>query len=204
MKNKKIITSILIGVAILNNCCGNFVLSNAAYEPYKNDNVRHVRVPKDNKFKPKEQQLVDEIIEISETKGKEAALLVNEVESEETYEYAIKSVLEKMYTENLDMELKEFVDSIEENPVAEEIIENYEKADEERKNADDLNYSVDSIIVGYSAQTDEEYLEAVAEEQFGIVEEVVDTENSIDMSGLTDKKVEQIENIQVEKRILLL
>ena len=133
-------------------------------------------------------------------KGEAAAELLNEVKDKEVYEYALKSVLEELYAANNSSELEQFVDTVENTPIAEEIIGNYQDAEKERENAENLTYDVNSIIIGYSPKTDEEYMDSVAKEQFGSVEQIAKTEENIDVSGLTQEKIEQINNIDTEAK----
>ncbi|MBQ4530921.1 MAG: S8 family serine peptidase [Lachnospiraceae bacterium] len=201
MKRKKILTSLLVAVTIMSQqTLGNSLTLNAAEKPQKAKNSVERRVPHEREFSKKEKKLVDKIKDTSMKEGKTAAEFLNEVDDEEVYEYALKNTLEELYTDDNNSELEEFIDTVESNPIAEEVIEDYQKAKEERENAENLTYDVNSIIIGYSPKTEEEYLDSVAEEQFGNVEQVAKTEENIDVSGLTQKKVEQIRNIDTEAK----
>lgn len=198
MKYKKICTTILVGIMIFGNCCTNFIPSNAAVVSTENKDTVACLVPQETVLEEEEQQIINEIVDASEEEGVEAAALLNEVENEKTYEYALKSALENLYTNDNDTVLNEFVNSLENNPIAEEIIESYETANAERENAENLEYDVNSVIIGYAPKTDDDYLEAVTEEQFGNIEEIFETEENINTSNLTEEKIEQIENIETE------
>lgn len=200
MKFKKICTTILAGIMIFGNCCTNFIPSNAAIVSIENEDTVAGLVPQETVLEEEEQQIIDEIVDASEEEGVEAAALLNEVEDEKTYEYALKSALENLYTNDNSTVLDEFVNSLENNPIAEEIIESYETANAERENAENLEYDVNSVIIGYTPQTDDDYLKAVTEEQFGEVEEVFEVEENINTSNLAKEKIEQIENIKTEKK----
>lgn len=201
MKRKKILASLLIAVTIMSQqTLGSSLILNAAEKPQEAKKSVERRVPHEQELSKKERKLVEQIKNTSMEEGKTAAELLNEVEDEEVYEYALKNTLEELYADDNNGELEEFIDTIESNSIAEEVIEDYQKAKEERENAENLTYDVNSIIIGYSPKTEEEYLDSVAEEQFGSVEQVAKTEENIDVSGLTEEKVEQIRNIDTEAK----
>ena len=131
----------------------------------------------------------------------ETAEILEEIEEdEELYEYSLKNTLEKYYNEpeTYGEQLADIKENVE-CDAAEEVIAEYEAALEERSQADELNYNTENIIVVFEPETDESYIESVAEEQFGELEETNITED-IDVTGLTEKKVEQIQNVsQIEE-----
>lgn len=159
------------------------------------------KVPQKRKFSKKQKKKLKEIEFASESSGLETAEILEEIEEdEELYEYSLKNTLEKYYTEP--ETYGEQLEDIKENAecdVAEEVIADYEAALEERSQADELDYNTENIIVVFEPETDESYIESVAEEQFGELEETNITED-IDVTGLTEKKVEQIQNVsQIEE-----
>ena len=159
------------------------------------------KVPQERKFSKKQKRKLKEIEAASETSGLETAEILEEIEEdEELYEYSLKNTLEKYYNEpeTYGEQLADIKENVE-CDAAEEVIAEYEAALEERSQADELNYNTENIIVVFEPETDESYIESVAEEQFGELEETNITED-IDVTGLTEKKVEQIQNVsQIEE-----
>lgn len=200
MKRKKIVTSILVTATIFSQSFGNYLILNAAEVLQETENVIEEKVPQALDLPQDKQQLVEEIVGTSTEEGAEAAELLNEVEDDEVYEYTLKHSLEQLYTEDENNELEEFINAVDSNPIAEEIIQNYQAAQEERENAENLEYDVNTIIIGYTPKTEESYLDSVAEEQLGSVEQVAETEENIDVSGFTQEKIEQIEKIDTEAK----
>lgn len=200
MKPTKTLMSLLVIMAIISQSLGNHLLLNAAEPPQDMESSVEEKVPQTVDLSEEEQQLVEEIVDTSIEEGEEAAELLNEVEDESLYEYGLKNALEKLYSEDGSNELEEFLGAIEINSIAEEIIEDYQNAEEERNNAENLEYDVNTIIIGYTPKTNEDYLDSVAEEQFGSVEQITETDGNIDVSGFTQEKIEQIDKIDMEAK----
>lgn len=200
MKCKKILSGLLVAATIFSQCLGNSLMSNAAENSQDLESTNEEKTPQKIDLPQEEQQLIEEIAHISIEEGEEAAKLLNEVEDEELYEYGLRNTLENLYSEEADNELEEFISTIDTNPIAEQIIEDYQNAQEERNNAENLEYDVNTIIIGYTPKTSEDYLNSVAEEQFGSIEQIAETDENIDVSGFTQEKIEQIEKIDTETK----
>lgn len=200
MKPKKTLMSLLVIMAIISQSLGNHLLLNAAELPQDMESSVEEKVPQTVDLSGEEQQLVEEIVDTSIEEGEEAAELLNEVEDESLYEYGLKNALEKLYSEDGSNELEEFLGTIEINSIAEEIIEDYQNAEKERNNAENLEYDVNTIVIGYVPKTNEDFLDSVAEEQFGSVEQIAKTDENIDVSGFTQEKIEQIDKIDTEEK----
>lgn len=197
---KRIVTSLLVGIIAIGQCMGQSMVVNASYFADDKESLINSKEPEDEVITEEGQQLTDEIVELSKNEEEEAAALLNEVEDEEVYEYALKSTLEELYTNAKENRILRFVEAIEDNDVSEKIIGEYQQAEEERKNAENLDYEVDNIIIGYAEKTQEEYISDVAEEQFGKIEQIVETDENIDVAGLSVEKVRQIEAINTEEK----
>ena len=152
------------------------------------------RIPQERKFSRKQKRTIKEMDAVSEVSGSETAEILDEVEDDkELYEYSLRCTLEKYYEEpeNFEEQLRDIKDNIENN-MAEEILAEYEEASQERALADELDYSTENIIVVFEPETDDSYIKAVAEEQFGELENTNIT-GEVDVTGLPEKKVEQIQ-----------
>lgn len=200
MKRKKVLSSLLVTVTIISQCLGNYAISNAAENSQDLQSTIEGKIPQMVDLEEEEQQLIEEIVDISIEKGEEAAEILNEVEDEELYVYGLRNALEELYSQETSGELEEFISTIETNPIAEEIIEDYQNAEVERNSADSLEYDVNTIIIGYTPKTNEDYVDSVAEEQFGSVEQIAKTDEDIDISGFTQEKIEQIDKIDTEAK----
>ena len=200
MKHKKTLTSLLVSMAVISQSLGSHLVLNAAEFPQDMESAVAEKIPQTVDLSEEEQQLVEEIVDISMEEGQEAAELLNEVEDESLYEYGLKNTLEKLYSEEGSNELEEFLSAIEINSITEEIIEDYQNAEEERNNAENLEYDVNTIIIGYTPKTNEDYLDSVAEEQFGSVEQIAETDENINVSGFTQEKIQQIDKIDTEEK----
>ncbi len=154
------------------------------------------RIPQERKFSRKQKRTIKEMDAVSEVSGSETAEILDEVEDDkELYEYSLRCTLEKYYEEpeNFEEQLRDIKDNIENN-MAEEILAEYEEASQERALADELDYSTENIIVVFEPETDDSYIKAVAEEQFGELENTNIT-GEVDVTGLPEKKVEQIQKV---------
>lgn len=200
MKCKKVLSSLLITVTIISQCFGNYLLSNAGDDTQHLENIFEEKIPQMIDFAEEEQQLIEEIVDISIEEGEEAAELLNGVEDEELYEYGLKNTLEKLYSEETNDELDKFISTIETNPITEEILEDYQNAELERNDAENLEYDVNTIIIGYTPKTNEDYVDSVAKEQFGSVEQIVEIDQDIDLSDFTQEKIQQINKIDMEAK----
>jgi thermitase len=154
------------------------------------------RKPKKVKFEKSEKEILNEIEDLTEENGEEAAELLNEVDdNQKLYSYALKSTLEKCYgdVEQYEEQIEELKEYIMDSD-GQEIIADYEAAQAERDKADTLDYSTDGVIVAFEPDIEEKYMEEVAEEQFGELEST-NIIGEVDVTGMSDEKKEQIQEV---------
>ena len=90
----------------------------------------------------KEKRTVEKIQNIARDDGDTAAECLNNIEDDELYEVALKEVLDEYYSEEETKEeqVEKFTETVDER--AEKTLLDYEQAEEERSNSDNLEYEV--------------------------------------------------------------
>ena len=103
----------------------------------------------------KEKRTVEKIQNIARDDGDTAAECLNNIEDDELYEVALKEVLDEYYSEEETKEeqVEKFTETVDER--AEKTLLDYEQAEEERSNSDNLEYEVGKILVTFNTDIKE-------------------------------------------------
>lgn len=109
------------------------------------------------------QQMVDEIVSLSEKDALSAAKSLNQISDEKIYEAALHEILDNYYGEESSLK-EEQISAFSENidGRAEETLANYVEAKAERDNQENLNYETGKVLAIFEAGTTDEEIAEIA------------------------------------------
>ena len=142
----------------------------------------------------KEKRTVEKIQNIARDDGDTAAECLNNIEDDELYEVALKEVLDEYYSEEETKEeqVEKFTETVDER--AEKTLLDYEQAEEERSNSDNLEYEVGKILVTFNTDIKEEDIAKIAE-HMGSKYSILNNQNiNEDLPEHTLDRLETIKN----------
>jgi subtilisin family serine protease len=194
--------SLLLALSVVVSICSSIPLEAAhsvkipGIEKSAEEKVHNRKRPNQHKFNQKENRAKRKIELASKTNGEEAAALLNELDQgSELYKYSLQSTLEEYYRDPTAYkeELDELTGKLSAD-TGQEILAEFEDAQQERSRADELDYSTESVIVTFEPETEPDYIAEVADEQFGELDSTNITED-VDISEMSAKKREQIQEV---------
>lgn len=109
------------------------------------------------------QQMVDEIVSLSEKDALSAAKSLNQISDEKIYEAALHEILDNYYGEESSLkegQISAFSENIDGR--AEETLANYAEAKAERDNQENLNYETGKVLAIFEAGTTDEEIAEIA------------------------------------------
>lgn len=109
------------------------------------------------------QQMVDEIVSLSEKDALSAAKSLNQISDEKIYEAALHEILDNYYGEESSLkegQISAFSENIDDR--AEETLANYAEAKAERDNQENLNYETGKVMAIFEAGTTDEEIGEIA------------------------------------------
>lgn len=149
--------------------------------------------PEKDSLSAKTQQMIDTIIDLSEDDAASAAIALNKITDDKTYEAALHEVLDHYYADDRtfnDDKLTVFANVVDDR--ADTILSDYAEAKEERDNQENLDYEVGKILVSFESEMSNEEIEIIAEHMgngYSILNDI-----EID-SSLPDYKLKRLESV---------
>ena len=137
--------------------------------------------------------------------GAYAAKQLNGLKSnKEAFEIGVREVLDEYYAQEEVDETALLSFTAEVDETAQEIVENYKEAAEERANADELNYQTEKVMVAFPYGTPMETIETIVANEAVSYEVIDDGEYNV-REDLPDYKKERLEKLKdVKKDIIIL
>lgn len=149
------------------------------------------------------------IYKIVDSEPEKSAEMINNLEDEEVSNIAIEEVLDTFYVaEELDTDSIEVFSEVLEEDIT-DLISNYEEAREERDNADNLDYSVSSIVAEFETNSDYDSKIREISNSYNVLykdDEIVLVEIYLSLSQTTDMAIDSFEDLDstliVEKDLI--
>ncbi|MDE6907819.1 MAG: S8 family serine peptidase [Lachnospiraceae bacterium] len=115
---------------------------------------------------PDQQDFVQKTIDVSYTDAAASAQILNQTSDPKILEAGVKEILDNYYSDfsNQDTQEKIKIFSSAISPEANELLDNYKEAQEERSNAKNLNYETGEIIATFEPGTLEEEISNIAKQ----------------------------------------
>ncbi|MBE5959213.1 MAG: hypothetical protein E7254_10195 [Lachnospiraceae bacterium] len=167
MRSKKIISSLLC-LTMAANIGGVISTSSvkvSAKELSGAEYKKQVSKELDDILPDVDKKEINSMIDTSVNDGKKVAKIINQIEDEDDFNYAVNKVLTDYYEEDEKKKIDDFSKTIEND--ADDIVSGYENAYEERNSQDELDYEVGTIVINFKKDTGKDNIKRIISAEYG-------------------------------------
>ena len=116
---------------------------------------------------------INSMIDTSVNDGEKVAKIINQIEDEDDFNYAVNKVLTDYYEEDEKKKIDDFSKIIEND--ADDIVNGYADAYEERNSQNELDYEVGTIVICFKKDTGKDNIKRIVSAEYGKVIDLYET-----------------------------